>query len=741
MPTIPDTPDTIGHCIVTGILGEGGMGVVFKARHPELNLDVAVKVLPPQLARHAETKARFVREAQLATKLNHPSVVRVLDNGEDEGLPYIVMEYVDGESLDDRIASLGRLPVAEALRIVRSIADALCSALAQGGLIHRDIKPANVMLTRRGEVKLADLGLAKVISGDKLTKGMTQSGKGMGTPQYMAPEQYEDASKVDHRADMFSLGVTLYEMLTGGRPFDGESIQEIMKRVFFEEPAPIPATVPGGLRAIVLRLLEKKPEGRYATYEELLLDIDDPKALQVPGLPPETTLDYVPGSNALSPEASGPLALGATEPTIDAPLQPGSKATQPDKPISTQSKRGKVLFLAGLAFVAGIAIFLLVSGFPHDTPPQNDPPVGPSITVQPSAFVPPAPAEPPRDNNRDATLILDDVQGAILAGEYDNARSRLTELDALAPLADEVNQRRDSLLAELEAQVKLRGQLEALNAATLKEDWMKAWEVVEQIDSPDPRVTTARGQIIEQLAPKPVLDGPLGIKLVLIRGGAFSMGSDKTDVAKPIHEVTVSDFYLGQYEITSGVYSAWKPVEAEQPDLPIVNVSWSDATAFCRHLETVDSAKAKYRLPSEAEWEYAARGAVAREYPWGNSLPENSRANIEGKSDGHDELAPVGQFRKGATESGLFDMAGNVAEWCHDWAAAYTATPQSNPLGPDDGVLRIVRGGSFESSPEAATAYARVARKPDSPTYVIGFRVVRQLTEQEQKFAKLRDEQ
>jgi serine/threonine protein kinase len=198
------------------LLGRGGMGVVYKARQIQLDRIVALKILPPQDAASAGFIERFRREARSLGKLAHPNIVNVHDFGETNGLYYFVMEFVDGVNLREMIRGQ-RLTSAEALAVVPKICDALQFAHEEG-IVHRDIKPENILIDKKGRVKIADFGLAKLLGREETDPRLTVSGATLGTPRYMAPEQAEKPGSVDHRADIYSLGVVFYEMLTGELP-------------------------------------------------------------------------------------------------------------------------------------------------------------------------------------------------------------------------------------------------------------------------------------------------------------------------------------------------------------------------------------------------------------------------------------------------------------------------------------------------------------------------------------------
>jgi formylglycine-generating enzyme required for sulfatase activity len=209
----------------------------------------------------------------------------------------------------------------------------------------------------------------------------------------------------------------------------------------------------------------------------------------------------------------------------------------------------------------------------------------------------------------------------------------------------------------------------------------------------------------------------------------------------PAREVTLSEYYLARSEITSLQYAASRPAPQGKPagdgaKLPRVNVSWHDAVRFCEWLSTRDERKAVYRLPTEAEWEFAAAGAGGREYPWGDGEPGHERGNIAGDADGFAGLAPAGSYAAGATPEGLLDLAGNAAEWCHDWFARYPDEAERDPTGTDNGTLRVIRGGAFCFEAKAARSGARMGRRPDHPGDFIGFRVVRELGDDERAFLR-----
>lgn len=269
-----DAGRMIGNIRLLRRIGAGGFGVVYRGRHDTLRIDVAVKILRSELGLKKEFKERFLREATTAARIDHPNIVRVFDAGEDNGDLYFVMEYVDGTDVSVLLKKKPRLAETEALRIARDTARALSEA-EKFGIVHRDIKPGNILLGADGRVKLSDLGLVRLRE-DEQTE-LTRSGMAMGTPLYMSPEQIEDASNVDIRADIYSLGVSLYQMLTGCPPFEGETPYKIMNAHLNQDLTP-PDRVVANLSAettrTVMKMLARNRDERFATAAELAQALD-----------------------------------------------------------------------------------------------------------------------------------------------------------------------------------------------------------------------------------------------------------------------------------------------------------------------------------------------------------------------------------------------------------------------------------------------------------------------------------
>ena len=266
----------VGKCQVEQLIGQGGMGAVYRARHTVLNVPVALKVMLPQTNNRdqVENTKRFIREANLALRIHHPNLIQVLETGKDEatGLDYIVQEYVDGGTVAD-LMKTGPLAEARTLAIAIDVVAALV-AIGEHGIVHRDIKPENIMLTRQGEAKLADLGIAK--DGLGVTEGLTMSQVMMGSPDYIAPEQARNTKRVDVRADIYSLGATLYHMLCGQPPYPGKGTFDVINKLI-TDPVPDPAQKNPGISRpmadMIMWMMAKKPEHRPATPQTVLAEL------------------------------------------------------------------------------------------------------------------------------------------------------------------------------------------------------------------------------------------------------------------------------------------------------------------------------------------------------------------------------------------------------------------------------------------------------------------------------------
>lgn len=312
-------------------IGSGGMGSVFLATDLRTGAQVAVKVAHPLLARDPIYKERLRREAQIVASLSSPRIVRVLDLDSEGERLFLVMEYVPGPTLADELRDRGRLPPAEALTVTLEIGRALATA-HQRGIIHRDLKPHNIKVLDQGEIKVLDFGIAKAEG----YTGMTSASVFMGTPEYAAPERADGLG--DIRSDIYSLGVMLYETLTGHRPFRASNPMALLRKHEVEPPPPLPDDIPPPVTAIVMRCLAKRPEDRYATPAELVSAVES----ALPALPQPVAVDHdrraAHPAPALAPTILGapltPPPTAARPPTEPPPVRVAPAARREDKTVA-----------------------------------------------------------------------------------------------------------------------------------------------------------------------------------------------------------------------------------------------------------------------------------------------------------------------------------------------------------------------------------------------------------------------
>ena len=357
-------------------IGEGGMGVVYRVTHIAIHKTLALKLLRGEMAKDPEVVQRFVQEAQAATSIGHENIIDINDFGKlPDGTAYFVMEYLNGRPLHELIKRGGSLPVSDAVQILKQIASAL-GAAHERGIVHRDLKPDNVFVLQRNElsnfVKVLDFGIAKV--GTTKNK-LTRTGMVFGTPHYMSPEQAAGQS-VDARTDIYALGVIMYEMFTGRVPFDADTFMGVLTKHMFETPAPMFGPEAerqlGALEQITLRALEKKPENRYASMQELVEDLDrvlgGGRPRQIAGTRPSAEI-----ADALEPRTKSEMRI-----------EQRLAETQPELPVP--KRWPYVVGAAALLLVVLVALLMLRGG--DDAAPE-----GPPALARP-AVAPPLPSPP-----------------------------------------------------------------------------------------------------------------------------------------------------------------------------------------------------------------------------------------------------------------------------------------------------------------------------------------------------------
>ncbi len=465
----------LGRYLIERVLGKGAMGVVYLARDPVIGRFVALKTLnvPAESEEGDEFRQRFIREAQAAGLLTHPGIVTVFDAGVDEasGLSFIAMEYVEGKSLKELLKSGHMFTYSEVARVGAALASALDYAHAKG-VIHRDIKPANILITTQGAIKITDFGVARLESSN-----LTAEGQFIGTPNYMSPEQVT-GTPVDGRSDLFSLGVVVFELLTGSRPFGGNSLTEVSYKIVHEAP-PIPSHVrpalPPAFNPILLKLLEKDPSRRYQKGADVARALDALRRVLAGGVADGGALGSAAargadGQRSISAAHTATRATTVEAPPPPEPAPPPSLWRQPIEP------RWVALILAIAVVVPGIIIAVLVAFLDR----------GPFHSADPG--------EPGRRHRiaaaqiqAEAALRSGDPEQAerLLAEVWDQApySSRARELMAEARVAKESKQTQ-TLRTEQARRLREEGQ-EALRAGRVR-DAETRFEDAVALDPSDP---------------------------------------------------------------------------------------------------------------------------------------------------------------------------------------------------------------------------------------------------------------
>jgi serine/threonine-protein kinase PpkA len=699
--------DLIGQIVgpyqITERLGRGGMAEVYKAFHKDLEVYRAIKFIRPELGMSEDFRTRFLKEAQGVARLQHPNIVGIHDFGASEDRYYMVMEMVEGRSLKDILKKDGQMSIDRSVALVKAIAGALAYAHHQG-LIHRDIKPDNIMVDTRGRPVLMDFGIAKLITSDAK---ITQTGHLIGTPAYMAPEQSK-ALDVGPPTDIYALSVVLFEMLTGHTPFEADTPMAVVLKSL-SDPMPMPrsfnAKISEELQGVILKGTAKDMKDRYQSAMEFSAALDRAmdriqatmdKTVVLP--PPKP--DVVPGSNRLALVVvlavlflGGALAAWIylkpdvqdsaetdTSLAVETQSEPGAQ-TPKVKPGNDKTSETKK------------------ADFPKAEDSTLQPVTEPAIGVTEAQTQPSTPVVD--TGTADSAVATRPVP---IVGTPDPEKERLAE----AARAEEDARVRAEADARVraEADARVRAEADARSRAEL---------VAEQKQKEETRRKAAQAAAAadaKNLVPraKPAM--------VSIAGGSFSMGCGVPDTAcldaeKPVHTVKVKSFKLSKHEVTFDQYDAFAAATGRaKPDdkgwgrgnRPVINVNWDDAHAFVTWLakETGDP----YRLPTEAEWEYAARAGTSTVYLWGNEVGFGL-ANCTGcgsNFDG-DRTSPVGTFA--ANKFGLHDVHGNVWEWVQDcWQEGYAGAPTDGSARLTGNCSsRILRGGSWLNNP----SYLRIA--------------------------------
>lgn len=742
-------------------LGQGGMGVVFKARHIFLKTAHAIKVILPDLVGNDPMLVtRFRQEALAAAAIRHPNIIAVTDFGVVRGtMPFLVMEFVSGKSLQELLADEKRMLPERALEFATAIGAGVSAAHRQN-IVHRDLKPLNIM-TQTGlpiseGLKILDFGLAKIKSGELLGSFVQAKTSGlMGSPFYMAPEQWSD-EEPDARADIYSLGIILYQMLSGDVPFKGQSIPSIMKKHLTQAPPSfrsVGVDVAPRIEAVVYHALEKDPGARLPTVDAFLAELKAAVAAEGSTmrvgrqtLPPdlgETLYAPSPDTGALRNETTSETAVDLMAGTISsAALSPGEQ-----KKISAS-----------------------LVDYERDQ----------------------------QEKDRIAREELAREADARRKAEEEKAHKRREQEERVRKEKDDREQREHQQREQMERVERQAKELEERLArlatsippshatmldldSTQMSQGVSAPAVANSIPVAAPSVPRTAPQPGASVLPKKnnnslmiigaivlgvlvagsvvgffvyksksvVTNGLNGTSKaspsptppplepeVLIPGGAFLMGrNDGPPQEVPEHSVTVGPFYIDRTEVTKEEYAEFirdtpdhsapedwtnrQPLSG-QGKWPVVNVSAQDAEEFAKWRSRRKNST--YRLPTEQEWEYAARGGGQhRLFPWGDSYEENRAVLREAT------LRPVGSYPNGANQWGVVDLIGNAWEWTSSKIEVYPGNTTEIPKSMKE--QRAVRGGSYLNDPndrqKPITASYRDFLDPSIMHAAVGFRLVR----------------
>ena len=724
MHTIAGEPVLEGKYHLESRLGQGGMGVVYKARHAYLKTQLAIKIILPDLVGNdPQLVTRFRQEALAAAAIRHQNVVAVNDYGVIAGsIPFLVMEFVDGESLHDLLAREKKLDPEKALEVMSAICAGVGAAHHQG-IVHRDLKPLNIMICNdkpniSQAVKILDFGLAKIKSGELLGSFIQAQTTGlMGSPFYMAPEQWAD-DEPDARSDIYSLGVMLYQMLAGDVPFKGSSIPAIMKR-HISDPAPTFAesgtSVPPAVEAAVMHTLAKEKDKRTPSVEAMIAELKEA---------------VYPMAIGIHTTSSGALPVSSLNIRTNPPQ---AKVYVDNVPVGESRPDGWIT-LNGIQSgnhhlrVSRDGFQDWVSDVVCDGRPQQvvaDLRSDANRIPKPGTIAynaVPAQNTPSRMSTTQETG--GDMQKTAFqnwdTGQHIGVQSQPPKRSFFSPL-----------VLGIIGVILLGG----LGVAGLGGAYMaglfpgKTTGGVNNATTPTP--TSSPGTQVD----------PIKADMIQIPGGRFMMGwKDGSELQKPVHEETVNGFLMEKTEVTNAAFnefvttSNYKPASEEEflahwengkpidgdENKPVRYVNMEDVKAFAEWRSKRDNVT--YRLPTEQEWEYAARnGTKDNLYPWGDKFEQRCAHINEGNNK------PVVVGTKTCPNSwGVQDLIGNVSEWTSAEPWVYPGS-QLEPAALTEPHFMFRGGGAYEKTtgPNAITAAFRFPAQAARRSPSLGFRLVR----------------
>jgi len=640
-------------------LGAGAMGAVFLARDNQLGREVALKT--PMIDRDdKELLESFKKEAQLAANINHPHICPIFDVGIEDDIPFLTMAYIEGQTLEKYLASGKTLNFRQTVTLVRKISLAIQEAHRKG-IIHRDLKPANIMINKAGEPVVMDFGLAK--KSTKVGENVTPVDGTSGTPAYMAPEQFSGKSfDRAELSDQYSIGVIFYQLICGKLPFEAETLVNLISKINYENltrPSFVNPEVDENIEKICLKTFNKNPDLRYLNLKELVADLNE----YLKGDPSTQTARP---SAELSQQTAGEIRvskmLGGRSMEIASRILADARDQSLFQPIKKKKKKKKDLWVRSLLGYGSLSFLIVLV----------------SIVFY---------------KNRSYFGLGTNSNVISVEANKNNGGPRI---DALKPKS------------EVDISLFL---VSPFNEA-------KAKEVQKSVAK----------NLQKEVEEKADLGKDVNLEMVLIPAGKFMMGSPASEKDRneneTQHEVTLTKpFYMGKYEVTQ---EQWEAVMGNNPSvrtkgakLPVTDVSWNDCQEFIKKLN--EKTNGGYRLPTEAQWEYACRAGTTTTYSVGESISKDD-ANF-GAAEVPETIKVVGNYK--ANAFGLFDMHGNILEWCEDRNGDYPVGPVTDPMGPGTGTNRVWRGGAFNLNTSRARSSLRHARLPTHRHINLGFRLAK----------------
>ena len=695
-------------------VGSGGFGTVYKAQDEVLGRVIALKILHPGLLIDRSFVTRFRNEARLAAQIEHPNLVPIYDFGEIDGRFVITMAYMAGGSLKDKLKE-GALSEESLRETIPQLLRGL-EVIHGNGIVHRDLKPGNILFDQYDIARISDLGFAKALHADS-SVSLTMSGGMVGTPAYMAPEVWR-GSQATERSDIYSLGCILYEMLTGEVLFEGSSPAEVITKHVVDGPQ-FKQELDEGWRELLNKCLAMDPNERYAdvkalheAYDLLLAGDEAEPEVEVPDamekIPLRERLQNLLGHRE-APTVKEARAEEANFPEDEISEEEAEEDNQESLPEEAKQTIKTDAQQTGQRGEAQL----------HEADGQKNEP--PADEKRSEVYEVPARKKDDRKWMLYASLGILAISLIILTYSLLKDKNRY----APVPVASATPTQTATKLPPTNTPTKQPSKTPTPTLTRIPTRTPTKVPSKTPTRTPDPN--PVRGSTMTREKDHMVM--------VYVPAGEFEMGGSDADAwnrEKPVHPVDLDAYWIDKYEVSNAQYAlcvaagdCTKPSSTGSRDrsnyygnpdydnYPVIYVSWHQAQAYCQW--------AGGELPTEAQWEKAARGTDSRTYPWGNESPTSSLARYNWNTG---DTSPVTDYESGASPYGALNMAGNVWEWVRDWYDSnyYSNSPAENPSGPASGGYRVLRGGSWSND----NWYVRAAfRGSDSPTLTsvyIGFR-------------------